>query len=605
MAASTPTAALEFVPSASHASPPGGRAVLVLRADEGRPYVVGRLSSTDLPLKDDKVRGGRGLVGKGGVVGGRERLALTRAPRPQEPNRASRRHAKLYPGPDGQWVVEDMGSVNGVLVCSGAAGAEEEDVRGPTRLANGDVVRFAGSNAFRFRFVCPAPSDLTEKRARPDGAARGDRKRQRFADPPAASLESRSSSGGEVIAQELQRLREREEARERAAREERNALLRQLREANAARDEALKAQTAKDERLLELTEARARTEAEAQQKQRELLKKQRELEEERQAAAERECEFEEAERAREEAVRASKEMERLKRLAEADRSEKLAEMEAERKRLEEERARDRQEAAAKKKEAAALAARASELEASHEKMREEMTSMKEREEKQKKEEEEAAAAARSGGGSAAELGAKLKEEYECGICCDVLTDPRVLECGHTFCHDCAVDWLGQRSTCPSCREPVRRMPVQVKHVSNTVERLCEAVADDEDFKEYLERVKKRKEAAKVADRKFAKLVAAIERTPKQHFLDVRSRWGADDTRKFRAGLAQQKTPKARLRYAATVGVDDGYFARSTLQELLLAASNLGVQANRDMVELQRRVWLVLAFGCKEFDAFRP
>ncbi|OMJ95252.1 hypothetical protein SteCoe_1467 [Stentor coeruleus] len=41
---------------------------------------------------------------------------------------------------------------------------------------------------------------------------------------------------------------------------------------------------------------------------------------------------------------------------------------------------------------------------------------------------------------------------ECSICLDVYNDPRVLECGHTFCYECAISMIDHHKLeCPVCR----------------------------------------------------------------------------------------------------------------------------------------------------------
>ena len=48
----------------------------------------------------------------------------------------------------------------------------------------------------------------------------------------------------------------------------------------------------------------------------------------------------------------------------------------------------------------------------------------------------------------------VEENYQCGICLDVLTDPITLPCGHTWCKSCILDTLKVRSRCPNCKKTV-------------------------------------------------------------------------------------------------------------------------------------------------------
>jgi len=50
----------------------------------------------------------------------------------------------------------------------------------------------------------------------------------------------------------------------------------------------------------------------------------------------------------------------------------------------------------------------------------------------------------------------LEELLECAICTDLLTDPKMLQCGHTFCAEClqgVYNASGQSGNlrCPNCR----------------------------------------------------------------------------------------------------------------------------------------------------------
>ena len=53
---------------------------------------------------------------------------------------------------------------------------------------------------------------------------------------------------------------------------------------------------------------------------------------------------------------------------------------------------------------------------------------------------------------------KVEEQLSCSICLDTYTDPKLLQCFHTYCHKCLVplvgrDQRGQLSlTCPTCRQ---------------------------------------------------------------------------------------------------------------------------------------------------------
>ncbi|KAM6896136.1 E3 ubiquitin-protein ligase TRIM21-like [Lycodopsis pacificus] len=47
-----------------------------------------------------------------------------------------------------------------------------------------------------------------------------------------------------------------------------------------------------------------------------------------------------------------------------------------------------------------------------------------------------------------------EEQFLCGICLDVFTDPVTLPCGHNFCKNCVIEhWDSSKCQCPSCKFP--------------------------------------------------------------------------------------------------------------------------------------------------------
>jgi hypothetical protein len=46
----------------------------------------------------------------------------------------------------------------------------------------------------------------------------------------------------------------------------------------------------------------------------------------------------------------------------------------------------------------------------------------------------------------------ISKHLLCTICQEVLDDPKRIECGHTFCHDCINQWSSKSSMCPICRQ---------------------------------------------------------------------------------------------------------------------------------------------------------
>ncbi|XDA84359.1 hypothetical protein R6Z07M_014165 [Ovis aries] len=81
----------------------------------------------------------------------------------------------------------------------------------------------------------------------------------------------------------------------------------------------------------------------------------------------------------------------------------------------------------------------------------------------------------------------IQEEVTCPICLELLTEPRSLDCGHTFCQACITanneeSIIGQegKKSCPVCRvsfEPGNLRPN--RHVANIVQRLREVKVSPE------------------------------------------------------------------------------------------------------------------------------
>mmetsp|Transcript_55323 Transcript_55323/g.130603 ORF Transcript_55323/g.130603 Transcript_55323/m.130603 type:complete len:115 (+) Transcript_55323:74-418(+) len=53
-------------------------------------------------------------------------------------------------------------------------------------------------------------------------------------------------------------------------------------------------------------------------------------------------------------------------------------------------------------------------------------------------------------------------DLDCSICLDLMHNAHVLDCGHTFCEDCIVDWMRRQRTCPVCRTPIDGRPIPVQ-----------------------------------------------------------------------------------------------------------------------------------------------
>eukprot|EP00927_Polykrikos_kofoidii_P016290 TRINITY_DN17347_c0_g1_i1.p1 TRINITY_DN17347_c0_g1~~TRINITY_DN17347_c0_g1_i1.p1 ORF type:complete len:469 (-),score=96.49 TRINITY_DN17347_c0_g1_i1:375-1703(-) len=65
-----------------------------------------------------------------------------------------------------------------------------------------------------------------------------------------------------------------------------------------------------------------------------------------------------------------------------------------------------------------------------------------------------------GGTSACEGSSGAEDVFLCTICCEVLVEPRMLSCGHSFCALCLDRWLRQKASCPLCNCCVTATPMR-------------------------------------------------------------------------------------------------------------------------------------------------
>jgi len=47
------------------------------------------------------------------------------------------------------------------------------------------------------------------------------------------------------------------------------------------------------------------------------------------------------------------------------------------------------------------------------------------------------------------------DSLSCTICTKILTDTRVIKCGHSFCEKCITDWINLKNNCPICKESAK------------------------------------------------------------------------------------------------------------------------------------------------------
>lgn len=70
-----------------------------------------------------------------------------------------------------------------------------------------------------------------------------------------------------------------------------------------------------------------------------------------------------------------------------------------------------------------------------------------------------------------ELNSDLEDELTCVICCNILCEPVVTPCCHSFCRECVGRWLKDFKSCPVCRKPCYKICKSPVIVTNLIGRL--------------------------------------------------------------------------------------------------------------------------------------
>ncbi|KAJ7655158.1 hypothetical protein DFH06DRAFT_1201742 [Mycena polygramma] len=118
--------------------------------------------------------------------------------------------------------------------------------------------------------------------------------------------------------------------------------------------------------------------------------------------------------------------------------------------------------------------------------------------------------------------AGFEEELTCPICCDIFVATHMLNCGHSFCGDCAWQWVvkNKKMGCPICRTPLTSKPMvpnisMDKMVDMHIQMLSRGYTGDAGWQtagpklaEFLERQKKWKNGAAERDKDI--LSAAVK-----------------------------------------------------------------------------------------------
>lgn len=82
----------------------------------------------------------------------------------------------------------------------------------------------------------------------------------------------------------------------------------------------------------------------------------------------------------------------------------------------------------------------------------------------------------------ASVSKKMKEGVTCFICMELMQEPMITDCGHSFCHWCVVGLFENQTEissleayhCPQCQSPLKRENLRPnKHLKNIIETIKE------------------------------------------------------------------------------------------------------------------------------------
>ena len=213
---------------------------------------------------------------------------------------------------------------------------------------------------------------------------------------------------------------------------------------------------------------------------------------------------------------------------------------------------------------------------------------------------------------------QLKEEFVCQFCISALVAPLTLACSHSFCSGCLSGWFQSgNDTCISCRQPVNLPPIRALSLDNAIGHLLSG----DELAEWKQRKEQWLDEQRAEQRRHRALKEHIEQQRRTNpaslsFLDISRQWADEERKLFADGFAPYtKSEECRRAYCELVGLTEEWLQqRARVEELKRACINLRLKSdgvelpvaaamngNRSGLEkaaLQRRLWLLLQFGCR-------
>ncbi|KAK7208236.1 hypothetical protein BZA70DRAFT_273212 [Myxozyma melibiosi] len=115
----------------------------------------------------------------------------------------------------------------------------------------------------------------------------------------------------------------------------------------------------------------------------------------------------------------------------------------------------------------------------------------------------------------------LNRHYTCAVCDNLMFEPCVISCGHSFCYSCLLEWFKRRKSCPTCRTKVELKPtisIQIKESVFLLTEKRELFDPTEDKEEVIKRRKEENDLVAAHKRDHGDIFPDMFTTPVTDFL---------------------------------------------------------------------------------------
>jgi len=199
-----------------------------------------------------------------------------------------------------------------------------------------------------------------------------------------------------------------------------------------------------------------------------------------------------------------------------------------------------------------------------------------------------------------ELNNNLKDEFKCAVCQDFFIESTTLNCGHTFCSSCIMEWFSRSQKCPTCRAECSMRPVRSNALDCAVRHIVQS--DSQARKEYEKRIEKAARDKASRRRSLEALAKRIEAAKEgdNQFLRITQDWSEDERITFDSGVNNYRGI-AREEYCRATGLTEEFLELASLEDLTRTARNVRLSGRQgpegmDASALRRRLHMFIMFG---------